>query len=135
MQYLLRPPQLPTRLRGREGTAIEVGEVVDLGEDEVDHSMMCEMEGKDNPNRIVEDGVAAEAEIEGRLAWKSTRIPRAVWTGYRCHRRRSYLLSKETRKKVRGKLKQKCASFARRLLSTIPLRRAITGLVIFAHCG
>jgi hypothetical protein len=110
---------------------------VDLGQDGVDHSMMCEMEGKDNSNRTAEDGVAAEAVIEGRLAGKSTRIRRAVWTGYRCHRRRScsLLLSKETRKKVRGKSKQKCASFVRRLLSTIPLRRAITGLVIFAHCG
>jgi hypothetical protein len=51
-----------------------VVEAVGQGGDGADLSMMREREAIDNPSPIAEDDVAAEAEIEGRLAEKLIRI-------------------------------------------------------------
>jgi hypothetical protein len=67
--------QLLDHLPGREATAIEVAEVVGLGEDEAGHSMIAIMEETDRQRTSnVADDAGAEVETEGRLEGKWNRI-------------------------------------------------------------
>ena len=68
------PSQLRIRLPGGGETVIEVVEVAGLGGEGADLSMMRKKEAIDKRIKTAEDDVAAEAEIEGRLVGKLTRI-------------------------------------------------------------